>query len=245
VIRALALLSLLAAAAVLAEPPPTVFMRVNDVAGILTDDEEVALSSDVKMVQLANKVELSVLTVRTTGTQDIELYSRDAANRWGGGSRDSRGVLLVLAVEDRRSRLEVGVGLEKQLTQQISVTILDGMKPALKEKRYKDALSGAVQQVGKVLSGRAAELYPGDAPGAGTTGSSSKKSPFMAILVGIGFVIVMIVGAIFGKKGGRSGQTYGNRGFSSARSFSSPSRSSSSSSSSRGSFRGGGASSSW
>jgi uncharacterized membrane protein YgcG len=223
---------------------------VTDDAGVLTDADEKLLAAEVNRVAAAQHLQLAVLLVKTTGSQSIESYSLATANRWGAGQR---GVLLVVALDDRRSRLEVADGLEDKLTQQISVTILDGMKPALREGRHKDALLGAVKQVDLVLAGRAAEAFPAAPirPRRLHVFKSEGANDALLWATGIGLFVLLFYILIRRARRLNKGKTY-RSATSSADTYtavdyssSSSSYDSSSSGGGGGSFSGGGASSSW
>ncbi|HBY61468.1 MAG TPA: hypothetical protein DEH78_16725, partial [Solibacterales bacterium] len=74
----------------------------------------------------------------------------DVANllfrKWGMGAKEGRrGVLLLLAVQERRSRLEVGAGLEEALPEGSAGLVLREMRPALREEHYGEALLAGAQ----------------------------------------------------------------------------------------------------
>ena len=69
--------------------------------------------------------------------------------KWGVGKKGTNeGVLLLLATQDRRMRLEVGYGLEPIIPDGFAGSVLRAMSPALRESRYGEALTEAVQTIG-------------------------------------------------------------------------------------------------
>lgn len=127
---------------------PAITRPVTDEAGVLSDAEERAIAERLVRHRQQTGVQMAVLTVGSTFPDPIEDYALRAAERWGGGSegRDD-GILLVFAVKDRRSRLEVGYGLEPNIPDPSAKSMLDRVRPELKEGRYGDAVRAIVDGV--------------------------------------------------------------------------------------------------
>lgn len=139
---------------------PAITAPVTDLAEVLDPADERALDLRIRALQAATGVQLAVLTVgalphdATIGTFSIEV-----AERWQGGEagRDD-GLLVVLAVADRRSRVEVGYGLEGYVTDAEAARLLQTVAPALREGAWASALGGVVEG----LAAEVAELRPGE-----------------------------------------------------------------------------------
>lgn len=132
---------------------PTIDRPVVDPAGLLEASaiEEVA----AQLVTLREKtgVQMAVLVVKTTDGVPIEDYAHATFEAWGGGSKQRNdGVLFVLAVEDRRNRIEVGRGLEGLITDSRAVAILEGVKPRLREADYGAACRDVVAGVAELVA---------------------------------------------------------------------------------------------
>ncbi len=90
---------------------------VMDRAGALTPEQAQSLTSQVKALEKAHGSQLFVLLVPTTGSESIEQYARRVFDQWAVGRKGvDDGVLLLVAVQDRRLRIEVGYGLEGAVT---------------------------------------------------------------------------------------------------------------------------------
>lgn len=76
-----------------------------------------------------------VATVRTLGGQDIATFTRNLANAWGIGRKDyNDGVVLLVAPNERKARIAVGLGLEKALPDALCRQIMDEqMLPRFRE----------------------------------------------------------------------------------------------------------------
>jgi len=108
-------LALLSAAPLLAEKisqlKPTGY--VNDFAGVLSGAARARLAALCAEVDQKANAQIAIVTVRTVGGASIEDYAIDLATHWGIGPKKSdRGVLILLAIQDHKYRIEVGYGLE-------------------------------------------------------------------------------------------------------------------------------------
>lgn len=97
-------------------PSPTEEFYVNDLAGVLDKQtKEYILEQSIRLNDLSD-AQVVVVTIDSTGDIPLEEYSLDILREWGIGHRDkNNGVLILIAVEDRKSRIEVGYGLEGAL----------------------------------------------------------------------------------------------------------------------------------
>ena len=97
-------------------PSHTEDFYVNDLAQVLsTKTKAYILEQSIKLDELSG-AQLVVVTIDSTNGLPLEEYALDILRGWGIGSKDkNNGVLILLAVEDRKSRIEVGYGLEGAL----------------------------------------------------------------------------------------------------------------------------------
>lgn len=124
---------------------PQIVAPVNDLAGVIDDDQESLLTTHVENLRATTGVQLAILVVRSLPIDmSIEDFSMEVATAWKGGSasRDD-GVLLTLAIADRKSRLEVGYGLEPLLTDGEAGAILHAMREKLRAEDVGGALIDA------------------------------------------------------------------------------------------------------
>ena len=86
---------------------------VNDFAGVLSAQAKEKLTALCAEVDQKTKAQIAVVTVSSLEGEPIEQYSIDLATQWGvGPKQQARGVLILLAPNDRKYRIEVGYGLE-------------------------------------------------------------------------------------------------------------------------------------
>jgi uncharacterized membrane protein YgcG len=136
-------------------PPPEGF--VNDFAEVIDDATESQLEARLSRLKERTKIEIGVATVKTTGAQSVYDYSLAVARGWGIGppaGEEGGGVLLLLASEDRRWRIQVTRSLEADLPDEVVGRIGAGMMPALREGRYGEAVNKCVDDLVKRLAER-------------------------------------------------------------------------------------------
>lgn len=123
---------------------------VTDPAGLLTDDEQARLASRLVELRERTGIQMAILLVPGIGDTPIEEFSLQVARAWGGGSKERNdGVLLTLAVAERKSRFETGKGLEAVITDDEAATILESMTPELRKAEWAQALQTALDGVDK------------------------------------------------------------------------------------------------
>ena len=124
---------------------PAITHPVTDLAGVLTPAEvEDIAARELDHFQRTH-VQIAVLTVPTTNGEPIEDFANGVAGQWRGGQAgQNNGVLVVLAIRDHRSRIEVGSGLEAQVTDSQAVELLDSMRPSFRASQFGDGLRGIV-----------------------------------------------------------------------------------------------------
>lgn len=99
--------------------------RVTDAADILSPVQEAALTAKLANLERRKGHQFVVVTTPTLGGETVEAYSLRMANRWGIGRKGyNDGVLLLVAPNERKVRIEVGFGLEATLTDPICAEIL-------------------------------------------------------------------------------------------------------------------------
>jgi uncharacterized protein len=99
-------------------PPPPDAPRdyVTDLAGIIRDDLKNELNADLQLLERKTSAQVLVLTVQTLDNQDIEEFALNTKEKWKLGQKGKdNGILIVVALKDRKYRIEVGYGLESVL----------------------------------------------------------------------------------------------------------------------------------
>ena len=230
-------------------PKPAQREYVVDTAGIVSAEDRAQIEKIGEELREKTKAEIVVVTVATLGDADIESYANKLFRSWGiGDKQKENGVLLLIAKDDRKFRIEVGYGLEGEITDGRSGEILDKMKPYFRDEKYSEGVLNAYQKLA-AYAYRAAGVTPGadvsEALEEASTHEEEEPSILMNVLIFFLAIIGMIVlGIILNWLLGNLNQALGpDRGGSSRRDrdFSNDRRNSSSSGggSSRGGYGGG------
>jgi uncharacterized protein len=148
-----ALLMVLQAALVSALEVPPLRGRVNDYAGVMRQDQTQLLESQLAQLERDTGHQVAVLTIPTLDGEDIEGFSIRVAETWKIGKKGfDNGVILVVAVKDRRLRLEVGYGLEGVLPDAIAKRITsDYIVPRFRQQDYAGGIVAGIDAVQKVI----------------------------------------------------------------------------------------------
>lgn len=134
--------SLLISFKVLALEVPTLTGPVVDEAQLLSRNANAAITSALRNLLLSEGIQFQVLVIDKLVDETLEGYSIKVVDEWKIGKKgDDRAALLLIALGDRKMRIEVGRGLEGTLTDLTSNRILDEMKPFLKKGDYDNAVA--------------------------------------------------------------------------------------------------------
>jgi uncharacterized protein len=122
---------------------------VNDFANVLSSSTTAQLESELSQLARDTSTEISVVTVPTIGNDYIENYSIKLAEEWGIGSKEhDNGVLLLIATQDRKLRIEVGYGLEGALPDSVANRIIrNDMVPELTAGSFDGAVTKGVGSI--------------------------------------------------------------------------------------------------
>ncbi|MGD9774807.1 TPM domain-containing protein [Diaphorobacter sp.] len=146
---------------------PALQARVIDQTGTLSESQRQMLEASLAAVEQQHGSQVVVLMVPTTAPEDISSFANRVGDTWKIGRRDvGDGVLIVVAKDDRRMRIEVAKALEGAIPDIAAARIIDGaMKPRFREGDFAGGLESAVQQISARIGG---EALP--APQAGPSG---------------------------------------------------------------------------
>lgn len=139
---------------VLAANYPAYEGYVNDFAGIMDAGTKAKLVQLTRDLEARTGAELAVVSVKSLEDKDIETYSNELFKQWEiGKAKEDNGVLLLMALNERKVRIEVGYGLEGVLPDGKTGRILDQrVVPYFKESKYGEGLYEGAQAI-------AAEIY--------------------------------------------------------------------------------------
>jgi uncharacterized protein len=132
---------------------PALKGRVNDYAGVIRPQQAQSLEAQLARLEADTGHQVAVLTVPTLEGEDIEGFSIRVAENWKIGKKGfDNGVILVVAVKDRKLRLEVGYGLEGVLPDLIAKRITsDYIVPRFRADDYGGGIVAGIDAVQKVI----------------------------------------------------------------------------------------------
>jgi len=252
------LAALVATALSVSYPKPTGY--ITDTTGAIDAATKRKLIPILQALHAKTTAQVGVAVVDTIGGGSVEEYAVKLFEKWGIGTKGKdNGVLLLVALNDRKMRIEVGYGLESVLPDAKAGAIMDDViKPKFKAGDVNGGIVAGVEAIAVEIV-KEYKLNPADigiataadaAPTAATRQAPPKKmSKFAEFMSGAGFiliiviliVLVVILRMLFGRRGGGSGGGYVySSGGSSDSDSGSDSGSGSSSDSGSDSFDGGG-----
>lgn len=195
--------AVLADAAPAIPPRPTAAsgIYVQDYAGVMRTADKQKLLSIGQDLDNKTTAQVAVLTVKSLEGMPIEDYSLEVLRKWGiGSSEKNNGVLILIATEDRRSRIEVGYGLEGTLPDGLTGRIQDSyMLPYFRKGDYSSGiLQGYAATAATIAKAENVQLtgvrYSGGAQKGGTEGRELSLSD---LLLAAGVVILLIFDNMF------------------------------------------------
>ncbi|MEG0556400.1 MAG: TPM domain-containing protein [Comamonas sp.] len=183
------------------QPVPALTARVLDQTQTLSESEQQSLSQKLKALEDSTGAQVVVLMVPSTAPEDIAAYAWRVASSWKIGRMDiGDGVLILVAKDDRRMRIEVARKLEGAIPDLQASRIIDNaMKPKFRANDYAGGLSDAIDQMAMLIRG---EKLPAPEPRPSSSSSTpfSDYAEFLLPLLFFGFPIgIAVARAIFGR----------------------------------------------
>jgi uncharacterized protein len=190
------LVALMTAALVHAAEFPRLSGRVVDAAGVLGANTRADLDRQLEAHERATGQQIVVATVPDLAGLTIEEYGYQLGRAWGIGSKErNTGVVLIVAPAQRKVRIEVGYGLEGDLTDAVSSYIISTrIVPEFRRGNYDAGVRAGVSAIIEALGGQMTEAQPQKKSGRGAP-------------VGIFWLIVLfiVLSGFGGRRGGRGG----------------------------------------
>lgn len=132
---------------------PTPVGNINDFSGVLTADDEANLNALVASVLEQTGVTFAVAIVDNTGGESLEFYAANLYEEWGIGEKGKdEGLLILLVMEDRTLKAEVGYGLEPVITDRRAGECLDLMLPYFREGEYGKGLYAGLMRAAEYVA---------------------------------------------------------------------------------------------
>ena len=179
---------------------------VIDEAKILSASDKQAIETKLRSLNDRGLAQAAVVIVPTTNGEDIFDYSMKVADRWKLGKKDTdQGLLMVVAVNDRKMYILTGYGLEGTIPDAVAKRIIsDDITPRFKQGDYAGGITAGINRIEERLTTDPAILKQADANRVNTNANSNAQSnqegDIPLIFLGFfGFVAGMILTSILGR----------------------------------------------
>ena len=201
---------------------------VTDNADVIDAATEQRLSTILTNLKERADIEFAVVTVPTTGGEDIFEYSLSLARGWGIGSKDNekKGLLLVVAVNDRKWRVQVSRHLEGDMTDGLAGEIArQRLVPQFRQNNFNQGISDFVQAVIATLAQKRGfqlegidQSYAYRAPVQRTRPTRAREGSGIGlgaccVIVVVVIILLSLAGKGRGGRGGRGGWGGGGGGW--------------------------------
>lgn len=174
---------------------PALSARVIDETGTLNDAQRQSLDARLAAIEQRHGSQVVVLMVASTAPEDIAAFANRVGNTWKIGRKQvGDGILVVVAKDDRRMRIEVAKALEGAIPDIAAARIIDdAMKPRFREGDFAGGLEAALQQISLRIAGEG--LTPPANTGDGQSAQQAQDTswPDLAIFLFFG---VMLAGPL-------------------------------------------------
>lgn len=179
---------------------------VNDYTGTLTKTQVDQLEQKLVAFDDSTSTQIAIAILKSVGDYDISEYALELGRKWGVGSKGkNNGILIVVALGDRKISIQTGYGVEGALPDMYARRIIDNeIKPHFKSGDYYGGLAAGTDAIIRYTKGE----YKNDKPKPGESGAGASGIIVIIIIV----IVVIIVLKRGGGGGGGGGQVIGSRG---------------------------------
>lgn len=178
---------------------------VNDYTGTLSTTQVQQLEQKLVAFDDSSSTQIAIAILKSVGDYDINEYALELGRKWGVGSKGkNNGVLILVALGDRKISIQTGYGVEGVLPDLYARRIIDNdIKPHFKTGDYYAGLEAGTDAIIRYTKGE----YKNDKPRKGPSGGGAS-----GILIIIIIVVVVIIILKRGGGSGGGGQVIGGRG---------------------------------
>jgi len=181
---------------------PRLDARVTDLTHTLSPEQITTLTQQLSSLEQAKGSQLAILMLPTTGEETIEQYSIRVTDEWQLGRKGiDDGVLLLIAKDDKKVRIEVGRGLEGALPDVTSSRIIrEYITPEFRKNDYAAGIQAGVDRISQVIQG---EPLPAPIAKQGQQSTTILGLPLMMLagMLFAGFILSQIAGRWIGGSG--------------------------------------------
>lgn len=144
----------------MAQMPDSPKGYLTDVISAIPDGEAKIIERRCADLDQRHVAQIGIVVIQSLNGEPIEKVALTLFRKWGIGRKGiNDGLLLVLVIGDRRTRLEVGYGLERVITDQFASEVLRSIRPQLRSGQYGQAIDHALDSLSiKLTSAHAPSL---------------------------------------------------------------------------------------
>ena len=176
--------------------------HVNDFANVIDEETRQRLETILTNFEYLTGAQIAVVTVKSLNDQPIEDYAVDLYRKWGIGAKSGehkdKGALLLVAINDRKTRLEVGYGLEGDLPDGMAGEIIRRMRPYLQQGQFSQGMNVGVRSLVDTLSQKwnisLAGIEDRRYAYEGSGHHLARKG--LLLILFVGFILILIISAI-------------------------------------------------
>lgn len=206
---------LLAVPALAQTPIPAPTGQVNDFAGVVDEASRARIETMARNFRDRTGIDVAVVTLKSLEGRPVEDAALEIGRTWGiGAGSDKDGVLVLLAVDDRKTRVETSRKIDDEITDGTAAAIARKGAPSFQQGRYGEGLAVIVESVFATIAEKRGVTIEGidqsraqrDArqqPARGGGSSGLSRIIFYIVVI---FVIVSILRGFGGGGGGRGGR---------------------------------------
>ncbi|MDD5650383.1 MAG: TPM domain-containing protein [Candidatus Nanoarchaeia archaeon] len=181
---------------------------VNDEANIIDDNHKILITNELQSLKENTSVEMVIATVKSLNGKPIEQYSFDLADKTLGNKEKNNGILILVALEEKEYRIEVGYGLEGILNDaKVGRIGREILVPEFKTGNYSEGILKAVKEIKGIIENKNIEE---------TTNETNKYQMTITILIILGMILLFIV-SYYANKANRNNSFNESNDFTAAR----------------------------
>ncbi|EMY77768.1 PF04536 family protein [Leptospira weilii serovar Ranarum str. ICFT] len=185
-----------------AEDPviPPLRTQITDTTSTLTDKQKSGLTSTLVAFETKKGSQIAVLVVGSTGDWTIEEYAVRVFETWKLGRKGiDDGILLVVAIQDHKTKIEVGYGLEGALPDVVCKRIIEEfMIPRFREGDYFQGISDGLDKLIAKIDGEELPEASGKIDGSSSSSANNSEESMLPNKLVTAFIILVVLGKLFG-----------------------------------------------
>ncbi|TSA24100.1 TPM domain-containing protein [bacterium] len=171
---------------------PTPKQWVNDFAGVLSSNTARQLNNLALEIKQKTGFELAVAIVKDLQGEDYYTYANKLYEKWGIGSKNDEGCLILVAINERKLKIEVGYGAEGFITDGLLGEIVDTyMVPYLNNNNWDQGVLQGYLALASIIGKHYGVQFDGVPEGAYQLGSKPDARSIVKFI--IGFIVLMLI----------------------------------------------------